>query len=615
MFSTLLPQNADFLLEEDFGDNLVGNTFEGVISGVENVEEYIEDIWKNETPKEDYSLQLVTDPLASSGNNDLVARFQLNRDDEWVSGSIRSELSSIGVKIESEVWYSFKLLIPDNWEFDSLPEVFAQWHNFPDEGPEKTANVGGPPLTMYIEGDKFRIVNRSDPSKVTTQDSPTKRSEDVWIGEYETGQWIDWTIRVNWSYEDDGILQIWKDGQLIVDQVGPNTFNDERWPYMKVGIYKWIWKDPAWLDPEDYSKVDTRVLFFDDVAIKAEVAESEGTGNSGSDSEGTKSDGTGTKSDGTGTKSENPNSEGPTALEPIRVEAESMKLKTFKPEAIASASAQTVISLRGSKDFESGQASFQFSGTEGYYRIAICYYDEGDGVSELKASVNQRVLDQWFLNRPSDISWAGSKTLVQKTLADELWLKPGDIIKLNGTEDEKEHIRIDYVELTPLGSPDPMIGTRKGDRVVGTQSGNIIKALGGRDTILGKRGDDLLYGGGGADKLRGQADSDYLYGNNGNDRMVGGAGDDWLDGGNGKDIYRGGRGCDTFVLTPGRKYDVIRNFDVSCDRIAIGATNKFKHLDIVQDGQHTNLFFKNNLLAQFNRFEANALEKRHFILG
>ena len=54
----------------------------------------------------------------------------------------------------------------------------------------------------------------------------------------ERGAWTDWVFHVKWSYGPDGVLEVWKNSQKIVTKSGPNTFNDARGPYMKMGIYK-----------------------------------------------------------------------------------------------------------------------------------------------------------------------------------------------------------------------------------------------------------------------------------------------------------------------------------------------------------------------------------------
>ena len=59
----------------------------------------------------------------------------------------------------------------------------------------------------------------------------------------EKGCWTDWVVHVKWSYQSDGILQIWKNGEKVVDQNGPNAFNDAHGPFFKMGLYKG-WRNP-----------------------------------------------------------------------------------------------------------------------------------------------------------------------------------------------------------------------------------------------------------------------------------------------------------------------------------------------------------------------------------
>ncbi len=63
------------------------------------------------------------------------------------------------------------------------------------------------------------------------------------LGPYETGVWTDWVMHVKWSYDQDGIAEVWKDGRKVIDQSGPNAFNDARGPFFKMGLYKG-WGDP-----------------------------------------------------------------------------------------------------------------------------------------------------------------------------------------------------------------------------------------------------------------------------------------------------------------------------------------------------------------------------------
>jgi len=45
-----------------------------------------------------------------------------------------------------------------------------------------------------------------------------------------------WVFHIKWSHKPDGLLEVWKDGKLVVRKTGPNTYNDERVPFLKWGL-------------------------------------------------------------------------------------------------------------------------------------------------------------------------------------------------------------------------------------------------------------------------------------------------------------------------------------------------------------------------------------------
>jgi Ca2+-binding RTX toxin-like protein len=87
-------------------------------------------------------------------------------------------------------------------------------------------------------------------------------------------------------------------------------------------------------------------------------------------------------------------------------------------------------------------------------------------------------------------------------------------------------------------------GTRRDDRLIGTELNDVIRGLAGADRLLGRGSYDSLMGGFGNDVLLGGAGDDGLYGDRGSDRLVGGYGRDALYGGSGDDLLEGGGGSD-----------------------------------------------------------------------
>ncbi len=94
-----------------------------------------------------------------------------------------------------------------------------------------------------------------------------------------------------------------------------------------------------------------------------------------------------------------------------------------------------------------------------------------------------------------------------------------------------------------------VVGNNGDDNITGNNEGNYLFGSNGSDTINGKAGDDTVLGGAGADTLNGGAGNDLLWGFNGADTLT------------------GGTGADTFRIHKGQGVDVIKDFDLTEDKI------------------------------------------------
>ncbi|WP_085808364.1 calcium-binding protein [Sphingomonas sp. TZW2008] len=83
-------------------------------------------------------------------------------------------------------------------------------------------------------------------------------------------------------------------------------------------------------------------------------------------------------------------------------------------------------------------------------------------------------------------------------------------------------------------------GTRRANRLDGTDDRDELIGDWGNDRLFGNGGDDLLIGDLNGDTSDRAAGNDQLFGGDGNDVLIGGRGDDLLVGGNGNDTLVGG---------------------------------------------------------------------------
>ncbi|NEQ96490.1 MAG: hypothetical protein F6K30_07175 [Cyanothece sp. SIO2G6] len=110
---------------------------------------------------------------------------------------------------------------------------------------------------------------------------------------------------------------------------------------------------------------------------------------------------------------------------------------------------------------ESGTASYNFSGENGYYTIEVGYYDENDGVGNLAVDVDGQAVAQWDLDEATSSGGPNAGTFRVRTI-ENVQLLAGQTLTLTGTSSnpEGEWTRIDYIDLTFVGAtlPEPVPG-------------------------------------------------------------------------------------------------------------------------------------------------------------
>jgi hypothetical protein len=216
-------------------------------------------------------IRVVGEPVRAGGH---AVRFEVPRR----LGSFRSELALSPVPLFSDYWYGFSIFIPPDWIDDPQGgDIVAQWHGAfgPDKKQFKVEGdgKGRPPAALSLRGDHWEIAVNSSAAVVKNASDwanyGSKRDKGD-LGKSAKGVWNDWVFHMHWSYKEDGLIEVWRDGKPVFERKGPNCYNDPKGPYFKIGIYHPEWKE---FKAESFHAakliVPRKVIFHDEVRVAA----------------------------------------------------------------------------------------------------------------------------------------------------------------------------------------------------------------------------------------------------------------------------------------------------------------------------------------------------------
>jgi hypothetical protein len=159
------------------------------------------------------------------------AKFNLNKTDSYVSGSLRAELTDWNGRMtdpKSERWYGISMFLPTSYIADACEEIVFQWHGVNSIDLDGKS-MNNPPIAMLTRNGIWELMIMG--TKIN-------------LGSYTTNAWTDWVLHIKFSPDgSNGIVEVWKNGKLVLTRTGKNTHNDSVGNYFKMGIYKYGWKD------------------------------------------------------------------------------------------------------------------------------------------------------------------------------------------------------------------------------------------------------------------------------------------------------------------------------------------------------------------------------------
>ena len=210
--------------------------------------------WRYAQMQSDEAGVTIVDPL-NKHNHVMRFLWQKNKGVEFDSNTQKKAhlYGDFGKDNKQEEIWSFNIYFPSSgMEPDNKSEIVIQWHAHPDQY-EVTRN---PPLALDNRNDRLTLTWLYDQRNITPPgfDNWYKQTSD--LGETTKDQWLNFVFHIKWDPDGGGILRVWRDKQLKVDQrniaIG---FNDRVGAYLGFGIYKF----------DNNSQYPQRSILFDDV--------------------------------------------------------------------------------------------------------------------------------------------------------------------------------------------------------------------------------------------------------------------------------------------------------------------------------------------------------------
>lgn len=372
--------------------------------------------WRNEQFCCEHSAEVVSSPVRA-GNKALKVTYKKTDG----QNTERAELAGDFVPAGSERWYAISIYVPTSFTTTEGNFIITQFHGKLDPGEKSIL----PPLFLGTNGERLTLGNRWDPRRITPPRDVQRQDWD--LGPLPKGRWMDFVFHIKWSYQSDGILEVFQDGKLVVSKRGPNSHNNAVGPYMKIGMYAGNIED----NPEEYNFTQQEI-YYDEVRVGDQSSSYQDVAPRGN---------------GGGEPGPNPD---PGSNQEIRVEAEGMSLSAYRIESENSAaSGNALISLKDAIA-NTDTASSTFSGTSGKYDVYVGYFDENDGVANLQVNIGGVRLANWQLDQNLGAGNAVDKTLVRKKVASGLSINKGARIEIKGTVNQSEWARVDYIDFVPV---------------------------------------------------------------------------------------------------------------------------------------------------------------------
>ena len=192
--------------------------------------------------------------------------FRLNRDDAQIHSGRRCELSSSptasgSLPRDETFWYTVAVYLPD-WAATPDEVIIMQWHG------TAGSTVLNPFMALSVRNDKLQLVVRSNANLPVSKETTASQ----WFtlpGALPVNRWVNFTFKANISTNaaSKPFLQLWQDGQLVVDHTGPVGYAALETQFLKLGMYHWTGTANPWP-----TEVTTRTVYMKQPTLVRDMA-------------------------------------------------------------------------------------------------------------------------------------------------------------------------------------------------------------------------------------------------------------------------------------------------------------------------------------------------------
>ena len=151
-----------------------------------------------------------------------------------------------------------------------------------------------------------------------------------------------------------------------------------------------------------------------------------------------------------------PDEKGRAGHYPGRLEAEDARLTGYKVIEITpweDASGGKAVSCDGETPENAKQpncsAEWTYTGAPGRFNIAVQYFDLQGGLAKFVFLVNRRTVDSWSADAILPSRRPNGDNSTRRTVPN-IDLKPGDVLRVEGSPDGQDPAALDYIEITPV---------------------------------------------------------------------------------------------------------------------------------------------------------------------